>query len=201
MGKYKKDLVVSRKDALAKEALRKRYHPAKVTLLFIGEAPPASGRFFYEANSGLYRAIRSTFVKAIPSLAGGDFLKFFQNLGCYLVDLCNRPVDHLGAAERRRVCLDGEVRLARMFRHLNPMIVVTVVRSIVPNVECAQKQARWQGTHLKLPYPGRWQHHRIEFQKALVPILRKELVNHGTIFFAKAQLHHLDSRAPNLVLN
>ena len=44
----------NREAALAREHLRRRYRPAHVDLLFIGEAPPASGRFFYQADSGLY---------------------------------------------------------------------------------------------------------------------------------------------------
>ena len=75
------------KTADAKEVLRERYRPAHVRLLFVGEAPPASGLFFYRADSGLYRAIRSAFVTAFPALRSEDFLASFQALGCYLVDL------------------------------------------------------------------------------------------------------------------
>jgi hypothetical protein len=31
------------------------------------------------------------------------------------------------------------------------------------------------GVHLVLPYPGRWKHHRAEFEELLIPVLRKEL--------------------------
>jgi hypothetical protein len=181
----KKLLFTSPKDALTKEALRRRYRPVKVKLLFVGEAPPASGRFFYRADSGLYRAIRSTFIQEFPSLENADFLQSFRDLGCYLVDLCGKPVDHLDAAERRQACLHGEIRLAKMIRQFQPTIIVILVRSIVAYVERSQRQANWQGTHLKLPYPGRWQHHRVEFEKALVPVLRKELANHGADFLRK----------------
>ena len=82
-------------------------------MLFVGEAPPASGRFFYQADSGLYRAIRDAFVDACPNIAEDNFLKSFQELGCYLVDLCGKPVDRMNSKQRRRACRDGEVRLAR----------------------------------------------------------------------------------------
>jgi hypothetical protein len=41
---------------LTNEELRRKYRPGRVRLLFIGESPPASGRFFYRRNSGLYLA-------------------------------------------------------------------------------------------------------------------------------------------------
>ena len=49
----------------AREGLRNRYCPDSVRILFVGKSPPASGRFFYQADSGLYRAVREAFVAAI----------------------------------------------------------------------------------------------------------------------------------------
>jgi len=183
----KKRLAADSEDALAKEALRRHYRPTKVKLLFVGESPPASGRFFYRADSGLYRAIRLTFIKIFPKLKTINFLDAFQFLGCYLVDLCGRPVDHLDAAERRQACLDGEGRLAKMIQQFQPDIVVTVVRSIVANVERAQEQANWKGLHVKLPYPGRWQHHRTVFEKVLASLLRNELAGRSPTFSVREQ--------------
>jgi hypothetical protein len=165
------------KTADAKEVLRERYRPASVGLLFVGEAPPASGLFFYRADSGLYRAIRSAFVTAFPALRSEDFLASFQALGCYLVDLCGRPVDRLDKEERRRVCAKSETRLARTIRQLQPETVITVVRSISTNVERAQQRADWIGLHVSLPYPGRWRHHQVAFEEALSPILRRQFSN------------------------
>jgi hypothetical protein len=159
---------------LARESLRKRYRPTHVRLLFVGEAPPASGRFFYQADSGLYRAIRDTFVIALPSLQDADFLASFRTLGCYLVDLCGRPVDDLDSLRRRKACVDGEPRLSKMIRQLQPKIVVTVVRSITANVTRAEQRANWRGLHVELPYPGRWCRHRDAFLKTLTPVLSGE---------------------------
>src|SRR5882757_4204708 len=118
----------------ARELLREHYRPARVKVLFVGEAPPASGLFFYHADSGLYRAIRGAFVKAFPDLRDADFLKAFQTLGCYLVDLCGRPVDHLDAQKRKQLCAEGEVRLAGTIHQLQPEVIVTLLRSIATNV-------------------------------------------------------------------
>lgn len=160
------------------EHLRRSYRPVRVRILFVGESAPASGRFFYQADSGLYRAIRDTFRVALPALPEDDFLHSFRDLGCYLVDLCSRPVDRLNAEARKQACRDGEARLARTLRELQPGIVVTVVRSITASVGRAQASANWSGLHLELPYPGRWKEYRIAFQKALKPVLRRELTQH-----------------------
>jgi hypothetical protein len=161
--------------ALARERLRRRYRPARVHLLFVGEAPPASGLFFYQADSGLYRAIRDAFLAALPDLREDDFLESFRTLNCYLVDLCGRPVDRLDAGQRKQAHIEGEVRLSRIVRQLRPEFVITVVRSIAPNVIRAQQLSNWMGVHLVLPYPGRWKRHRAAFEELLIPFLRKEL--------------------------
>jgi hypothetical protein len=160
-----------------RELLRERYRPTRVRLLFVGESPPASGRFFYQADSGLYRAIRDVFFVALPVLKSTEFLESFQSLGCYLVDLCGKPVDRLNKYERNRVCAEGEARLTHSIAELQPRIIITLVRSISANVKRAQQQANWVGQNLDLPYPGRWLHHRVTFQELLTPVLRRELAN------------------------
>lgn len=169
----KKSTPADSKTSLARERLRNRYRPPRVRMLFVGESPPASGRFFYQANSGLYRAIRETFINAYPGLEDRDFLGSFRGAGCYLIDLCRTPVDQLNRQQRRQACLAGEIRLSRIIKRLRPKIIVTVVRSIAPNVRRAQERAKWNGTHFELPYPGRWKHHRLAFAEALIPILQK----------------------------
>lgn len=159
----------------ARERLRKYYRPDRVQILFVGESPPASGRFFYQADSGLYLAVRDTFLSALPSLQKSEFLDSFRSLGCYLVDLCGEPVDKMRPRDRRRTCRAGESRLARTIRAFRPKIIVTIVRSIRANVRRAQEQADWSGLCLDLPYPGRWYRHRLEFRRQLLRLLRKTL--------------------------
>ncbi len=164
---------IKRKTLLSKECLRKRHRPRRVSILFVGEAPPVSGRFFYQADSGLYRAIRTAFLEAFPALRERHFLTSFRRMGCYLFDLCERPVDHLNSGPREKARREGETRLSNTLKQLRPEVVVTVVRSITANVERSQRQARWSGLQVNLPYPGRWHRHRIAFIQALVPLLRK----------------------------
>ena len=40
------------------ERLRLQYRPERITVLFVGEAPPASDTFFYRGNSGLTNYMR-----------------------------------------------------------------------------------------------------------------------------------------------
>lgn len=155
------------------ERLRHKFRPAKVHMLFVGESPPASGRFFYQADSGLYRATREAFLKAFPDLRERDFLKSFRSLGCYLVDLCERPADRLQPKVRRRAGRAGEPNLGKIFRTLRPQIAIVVVRSISRNVQRSERRANWSGRHIELPYPGRWIRHRAAFVRQLAPILRR----------------------------
>jgi hypothetical protein len=149
-------------------------------VLFVGEGPPASGRFFYQADSGLYRAVRDAFAGVFPEDGEQDFLESFQSLGCYLVDLCGRPVDHLPRDQRLKACLDSEVRLAGILKRLGPEIVITVVRSISANVRRSQQRANWSGTTIELPYPGRWHHQRAAFLKELSLVLHRIYKENGS---------------------
>lgn len=157
----------------SRERLRRTFRPKNVRILFVGESPPASGRFFYHADSGLYRAIREAFVKSFPNLRQADFLKSFRNLGCYLVDLCERPVDRLPPKMRRKLCRASELHLTKSIRSLRPEIIIVVIRSIARNVQRSERQSNWSGRHVELPYPGRWIRHRTAFIRQLVPILRQ----------------------------
>jgi hypothetical protein len=123
--------------------------------------------------SGLYRAVADTFATAFPSLSKSEFLDAFRSLGCYLVDLSGQPVDHKARRARQCICRAGEIRLARTIRELHPKALVTIVRSIRPNVRRAKDRAGWSGLYLELPYPGRWHYYRVEFARQLVPLVRK----------------------------
>jgi hypothetical protein len=156
-----------------RERLRRRYRPACIRMLFIGESPPASGRFFYRQDSGLYRAIRDAFRMIDPSITDDTFLEIFQNSGCYLIDACTGPVDQLDARSRRAACLAGELALTRKIRRLEPAAILTLLNSIRDNVRRAAAQAGWRGPILELPYPGRWASHRKIFLERLVPQLKQ----------------------------
>ncbi len=155
-----------------RESLRRRFQPAQVRLLLIGESPPASGRFFYARNSGLYRAMRETFRTVDPSIGDGNFLAAFQAAGCYLIDLCAEPVDRLDAEPRRTARHAGEKPLALAIGRLQPSAIATMLRSIEDNVARAASLAGWRGPVIHLPYPGRWSRRRAEFVQTLAPAVQ-----------------------------
>jgi hypothetical protein len=163
-----------------REALRRSFRPSRIQLLFIGESPPVSGRFFYSGNSGLYRAMRAAFQNAYAKVDDENFLAVFRARGCYLTDLSREPVDHLDPPLRRAMRSDGEKFLAREFIRLQPTIIAPLLRSIADNVENAAARANWQGQILLFPYPGRWSHYREAFIKALVPVIRRLKIEEGS---------------------
>jgi hypothetical protein len=156
-----------------RERLRRRYRPRSVRVLFVGEAPPVSGRFFYAEDSGLFRAVREAFVSAFPETGNhSSFLEVFRGASCAFTDLCDRPVDHLRPAARRVRRDASESRLAAEIAATRPRALVTVVRAIEPNVRRAAARAEWEGELRVLPYPGRWVQARSRFVAALAPALR-----------------------------
>lgn len=160
---------------MSNEQLRRSYRPKQVRLLVIGESPPASGRFFYTRNSGLYRAVRDVFAALDPFVNDENFLKVFQAAGCYLVDLCSQPVDRMSPSLRRATHRASERYLARTIARLHPQMIVTMLRSIEGSVSNAVAQASWSGPLLKLPYPGRWAHLKSEFVTRLLPVIERLL--------------------------
>jgi len=154
-----------------REHLRRQYRPERVRALFIGESPPASGRFFYRGDSGLYRAMREAFQVVDPSIDDASFLATFQSWGCYLVDLCPEPVDHLDSKARRVARRAAEASLVRTIARLQPAVIATIVRAIEDNVLRAVVHAKWSGEMAHLPYPGRWSHLKRSFVEALTPII------------------------------
>lgn len=158
-----------------RETLRESFRPSRIRILFVGEAPPASGRFFYSANSGLYRAMRDVFRRVNPRIDEDNFLSEFQASQCYLIDLCPKPVDRMDPESRRRARRAAERHLSEKLIRLRPEKIAPVLRSIASHVANAASMANWHGEILELPYPGRWHQHRLEFFKALDPKLRELL--------------------------
>lgn len=115
-----------------RESLRRSFRPACVRLLFVGESRPISGKFFYQRDSGLYRAMRDVFRAVDPLINDENFLTVFRSSGCYLIDLCPDPLDHLDLKSRRAACVASEAVLARAIVRLQPNRIATVVRSIEP---------------------------------------------------------------------
>jgi hypothetical protein len=137
--------------------LRQRYRPNRIRLLFVGESPPANGRFFYAANSNLYRYTAEAFERVFKAdrRERDLFLRRFQRLGCYLVDLCNTPANQLSQAARAELRRAGVGRLRRLMKQYEPDAVVCVMQGIVPFVREALRGTRLRdGSLLQLPFPA-----------------------------------------------
>ncbi len=160
-------------DRAAREELRKRYLPAILKVLMVGESPPSSGRFFYSRSSLLYRATGAAFQSAIQDLLGdNDFLKAFRRLGFYLEDLCLDPVNDLDDTERVEMWASGESLLIERMRQLQtPRAVIVVVEGITPYVERALSLSGKTEvpTHsLRFPRKGRFDAYVEGFGRLLV---------------------------------
>ncbi|MDQ3643832.1 MAG: hypothetical protein M3450_20770, partial [Actinomycetota bacterium] len=108
----------------AREVTRHAYVPEEPRVLFIGESPPTSGTFFYDADSILFAATRQAFTNEMPALASeADFLQVFQRLGCYLEDLSLDPIDKLPDREKRRARKAAVPELARRLTGMTPVAV------------------------------------------------------------------------------
>jgi hypothetical protein len=139
--------------------LTKRFRPSTVRVLLVGESSPAGSTHFYRANSGLFRATREAFdlatVAARPSEAIA-FLDWFRDLGCWLVDLADRPFDDVPAAEHAAEVEAAIARLAMTMLETRPEKVVVVLRRIAPAVRAAAQLAGVADQAIVvLPFPTR----------------------------------------------
>jgi hypothetical protein len=140
------------------DALRAQFRPAVVKTLFVGESSPAGGTHFYRANSNLFRATREAFASAygaanVPD--GIDFLAWFRDQGCWLVDLADRPVNRLDRAQREQTVGHGTARLAETIRATQPAVIVAVKATIGSELREAASIAGWFGDLVELPFPVR----------------------------------------------
>jgi predicted HTH domain antitoxin len=139
------------------EELRRQFRPDRVRWLFIGESSPAGGTHFYRANSNLFRATQAAFAQAfgqdVPP--GAAFLHDFRARGAWLVDIANRPVNHLEAGERARAVAAGVDRLSDVIAETKPDRIFVVKASIARDVRKAAGKAGHTGEIVELPFPVR----------------------------------------------
>jgi hypothetical protein len=136
------------------EICRDKHRPLQTRVLFIGESRPKNGTFFYCGNSFLAQYTCEAFgPEGGPFLEMSAFLEHFRNLGCFLVDLCSEPVNHLPQTERKRARRAGEAVLADTLRKLRPRAVVVVMRAISQSVTRAVVTAQ-PIRRYDLPFPA-----------------------------------------------
>ena len=134
------------------EELRARYRPSAIRVLFVGEAPPASGTFFYAQNSQVSaicahhwrRAwdIRMTFCR---HLSRTDFSSTIWFWNRWTIFPCGQRIPVFN----RSVPL-----LARRIAEYRPQTIVTILKRIAPYVMDAHSRAGLDVPHFAVPFPG-----------------------------------------------
>ncbi len=134
---------LSRDDKRVKS--REHYRPVPVKYLLIGESIPYdrnNNRFFYHKNSNLYYSTLEVFEEIFPDLDDGNFLDRFKEMGFYLEDLCEEPVNqYKGVNEFKKIALRKlyEKELSEKIKEYNPELIIILLKSIAANVQNAQK--------------------------------------------------------------
>ncbi len=128
-------------------------------MLFVGESSPAGGTHFYHAEfdpvPGYYEAFGQGLSVAHPP-EGTAFLEWFRDLGCWLVDLADEPVNDLAEKERSAAVDAGIPGFARLLQQLRPERVVVVVRRVASAVRSAAAEAGFDEHAIDvLPFPVR----------------------------------------------
>jgi len=140
---------------LSTDQLRGQYRPKKVRVLFVGEAPPAGGTFFYAGNSQVYRHLEESLREHLKGER--DFLKAFRDRGYFLDDLMHSPVDETPVKDRKPLLKKNIPLLAKRLAQYQPEIVVTILKRIAEYVEDALSLAALDVPHYSVPFPGNGQ--------------------------------------------
>ena len=126
-----------------------------MTTLFVGKSPPFNGAFFYSGNPPMTRVMRRAIEESLG--ATDNFLETFKAYGWYLDDLVLTPVDHLDDRERRAICVAARCELAGRIAEYQPLMIVSLLRSIREDVEKAAEMAGCAVKPLNAPFPsGGW---------------------------------------------
>jgi hypothetical protein len=153
-----------------REGVRAQYRPQCIATLFVGESPPASGKFFYYGNTALARNMEAAMLAA--GLGGnGNFLDRFKEQGWYLDDLVLQPVDRLQRSERRRKWREAQDSLADRIKVYKPRAIVSLLLAIKDTVEAATKTAGNDAQLFAVPFPGNGQQAR--FREVMAQIVPK----------------------------
>ena len=154
------------------EAIRQSFRPDHIHLLFIGESPPVSGKFFY------IKGAMTTFTSRAFEKAHGkrfqnnsEFLEYFKACGCYLDDVSRVPVNQLPPREREIQLRDNIDALSQRIREANPSVVVVVLKKIEPYVRAAVEKSQRSPRVCVLPFPGSG--HQNKFLEGLASIIEK----------------------------
>lgn len=160
------------------EKLRQQYKPDKIRLLFIGESPPDSGDFFYEEDkkSNMTNYTQQAFEKAYKISFSNhvEFLRYFQEGGCYLDDLSHEPVDKKPQSEREEILKQSKTALSARLKEYKPEVIIIALKKIEKYVKQAIKEAFLSCPTYTLPFAGRG--HQKKYMDALTEIIKRHMI-------------------------
>ena len=159
------------------EVKRNDYKPNKVKILFVGESRPQQGTFFYFGNSNLFSYTKQAFEQAAKKkyMTDAAFLDEFKNLGCWLYDVCDCPVNHCTKTERKKAINDGIDALRNTIQKLNPEFIIVVKKGYFgKRVMQEICNVGYNDSHsFNLPFPSFG--HQREYIDQLADVLKKIL--------------------------
>ena len=164
------------------EELRKDWNPqnvrVRIKVLFVGESPPKSGRFFYDRNTALYYATFCAFSRVF-GVSEPEFLEFFQKSGCYLYDVLKVPGQKITDVDKSTLNQAKE-DLKDFIRNTRPDVVIVIHRGVYRRIEEILSQLRKEGiikSFHSLPFPTRYFN---EYVEGLCNVLN-ELIEQGIL--------------------
>jgi hypothetical protein len=114
---------------------RDQYIPTITRFVFVLESPPASGRYFYNAegplSEPLFRAMMRDVLKITPTSKEMG-LKEFAARGLFLVDATYTPVNHLSEQQRGATILrDFPLLEEALHQYAGPQTGIVLVKANV----------------------------------------------------------------------
>jgi hypothetical protein len=149
-----------------------------MTILFVGESPPDSKRFFYYGNGNIAFSTMRSFSKSFKVKCNNvlSFLQFFKDCGCYLDDMCHEPVNYLSRADKESMIWEGVDGLRNKILLFSPRLIVAILSRIRPYVyEAAEKASFSLNAIHVLPFPGHG--HQSQYEINLSEILNESIIN------------------------
>ncbi|GAB4321683.1 MAG: hypothetical protein Kow0074_12660 [Candidatus Zixiibacteriota bacterium] len=158
------------------EHIRLAWKPRYVRVLFVGEAPPVSGEFFYKWRrpDSIHHYTQRAFADVFESVPEDPrkFLSYFRRAGCYFEDLCHTPIRTRSARRKDLRREHGIALLTERIKRHHPLAVIAVMKEIALHVRVASCFARVDPDQVyTLPYPG--QSHQLEYVRQLRAVLRR----------------------------
>lgn len=162
-------------------ALRDKYRPSAVGLVFIAESPPESGKYFYDESGRvtepLFRAMMQDILLLQPKTKT-EGLVAFKNKGCMLVDATYSPVNAIASrVKRNEVILADYPALVADLLEISPdrsvriiLIKANICRLLEPRLLHDNFRVLNNGLIIPFPSSGQQGNFRRSVEKLVISI-------------------------------